>query len=116
MARPKKVTESEDPHRNLFHNKEGGLELSRLVEQLIPSIVIGVIVTFANFKVIESQVGDLRKELERASLADVERQRQLQNQSEKLAGLNAQISGFLSQQVAVNAGLDARMIYMERRR
>ena len=104
------------PHRQMFHTSNGGVDFARLVEQLVPSLMIGVLVVYANFKVMQTQVEDLRKELDRAAQSDVARQQQIQAQSEKLAGITAQITAFLGQQVTINTSMDARLTYIERLR
>ena len=90
--------------------------MSRLVEQLVPAIVIGAIVVFANYKVTEAQVGDLRGEVSQAQTETIKQQGQIQSQAEKLAGITAQISAFLGQQVQMNSAMDARVTYIERER
>jgi hypothetical protein len=77
-----------EPKRHLFHvsGRGGGIDLARLAEQLIPSLIIGCVIVFANFKVTESQVGDLKmQQLETAHQLFLQ-QSQAAQQSDKLTG------------------------------
>lgn len=92
----------------------GHFQFSRVIEQLIPSVIIGCLVVFANLKVTENQVADIRKELDRVAITEQARQQQLQQQSERLVGITAQLTAFLGQQVNINSAIDARLTYIER--
>ena len=92
------------------------MDIPRLVEQLIPAIIMGGIVIFANFKVTASQVDDLRQVMRDDQIVNARQQEQLQAQGEKLASITAQITTFLGQQVQINQAIDARMTYIERTR
>lgn len=100
--------------RSLFHRVGGGIDFSRLTEQMIPTILMGLVVIYANSKVTEYQIADIRKDMVRAEASDVQKQAWLQAQSEKLAGISAQMAGFLAQQTQLNAAMDARLTYVER--
>lgn len=106
----------DDGRRHLYHTTGGDLDLSRLIEQLIPAVVIGAFVVFANFKVTSGQVDDLRNDMHDAQVAATHQQEQIQAQAEKLAGISAQIATLLSQQVAMNTSTDARLTFLERER
>ncbi len=98
--------EDEDA-RKMYHTQKGVFDLSRLVEQLIPSIIIGAVIVYANNVVVQSQVGDLRARAER-------QEERLSSQNEKLISLNAQVASYLSQQNQLNTTMDARLTYVER--
>ena len=100
--------------RPLFHIRGGGFDVSRMIEQLIPAVVIGAIVIFANAKVTEYQVSEMRKEIDRTAATTFTQQQQLGMQSEKLATIAAQMTAFLGQQIAVNTAMDARLTFIER--
>jgi hypothetical protein len=111
---PEMATRKQEPHRRLFHTFGGGLDLSRLVEQLIPAVVIGGIVIYANTMVTSNQVGDLKAAIARSDATTKEQQQKLDTQSEKLAAISAQLTAFLGQQLQLNTSIDARMTYLER--
>lgn len=101
--------------------------LIRLFESLVPTVIVGLVVVYANFRVMQYQVDDIRKELDRAAVVDAgrqvqfreesdKRQTQLREQSEKLVGISAQMSSYLAQQTTLNAQMDARLTYVERAR
>ena len=107
--------------RGLFARTAGGFDFQRLLEQSIPAIIVGAFVIFANLKVSEYQVNQLRADMDRtaaitaksqADMAAVQMQQAVQ--SEKLTSISAQMASFLGQQVAVNAAMDARMTFLER--
>lgn len=100
--------DAETEHRKLFHNtRGGGIDLARLVEQLIPAILMGALVIYANLQVTRAQVDDVRQEV-----------RELKGsyyvQNDKLIALNAQVAAYLGQQTQLNAAMDARLTYIER--
>jgi len=103
-------------HRVLFHSRTGGIDFARLFEQLIPTCIIGALVIYANSKVTEYQVMDLRRDLDRAAITAREYATNQQLQSEKLAAITAQITAFLGQQTQLNSTMDGRMTYLERAR
>lgn len=90
--------------------------LTRVIESLVPTVIVGGLVIFANFKVMQYQVDDIRKELDRASIVEAAGQTQRREQSEKLVGIAAQMTSYLSQQTTLNAQMDARITYLERAR
>jgi uncharacterized protein (DUF2062 family) len=51
---------ADDQPRKLFRNANG-FDFQRLVEQALPSVVIGAIVVYANFRVLETQVASYAK-------------------------------------------------------
>ncbi len=103
-------------HRVLFHSRSGSFDFSRLFEQLIPTVIIGGLVIWANSKVTEYQVLDLRRDMDRAAIIARDYANNQQMQSEKLAAITAQITAFLGQQTQLNSTMDARMTYIERSR
>lgn len=114
MIEPQNFTlEDDDGKRPLFHKRMGGFDLQRLFEQLLPNILIGAIVVFANLKVIEYQVSEMRREIDTTTKTTANQQMQLAAVSEKLATVAAQMTAFLGQQVLANATTDARMTFME---
>jgi len=107
--------------RGLFARTAGGFDFQRLLEQSIPAIVVGAFVIFANLKVSEYQVNQLRADMDRTAAVTAKSQAdmsalQVQQaaQSERLTSISQQIASFLGQQVAVNAAMDARMTFLER--
>ncbi len=93
--------------RQLFHKKSGGIDLSRLFEQLLPTLIVGAFVVYANYRVMEGQVADIRMRVDKT-------EEKVSGQNEKLIALNAQIAAYLGQQTQLNAAMDARMTYLER--
>lgn len=102
--------------RSLFHTRLGGFDLSRLLEQLIPAVIIGAVVIYATSKVMEYQIGILQRDMDRSTAVVQQTQTQSQQQSEKLAAITAQIAAYLGQQTALNSAIDARVTYLERER
>ncbi len=100
----------------MFHSRSGSFDFSRLFEQLIPTVIIGGLVIWANSKVTEYQVLDLRRDMDRAAIIARDYANNQQMQSEKLAAITAQITAFLGQQTQLNSTMDARMTYIERSR
>ncbi len=115
-ATVKTDVEGAEGHRVLFHSRSGGIDFARLFEQLIPTVIIGALVIYANSKVTEYQVTDLRRDLDRAAASARDYANNQQQQSEKLAAITAQITAFLGQQTQLNTSMDARMTYLERSR
>ncbi len=115
-ATVKTDVEGAEGHRVLFHTRNGGLDFARLFEQLIPSVIIGGLVIYANSKVTEYQVMDLRRDMDRAALTARDYAINQQTQSKELAAITAQITAFLGQQTQLNTAMDARMTYLERTR
>ncbi len=113
-ATVKTDVEEAEGHRVLFHTRNGGLDFARLFEQLIPSVIIGGLVIYANSKVTEYQVMDLRRDMDRAALTARDYAINQQTQSKELAAITAQITAFLGQQTQLNTAMDARMTYLER--
>lgn len=113
---PANPVQEDAPKRQLFHTTGGAVDVSRLVEQAIPAVIVGAFVILANSKVTESQVGDLRADLREAQQVASEQQKQIASQSEKLAGITAQIATFLGQQVQINSTMESRITYIERER
>lgn len=94
--------------RALFHKSHGGgVDLARLFEQLLPTIVVGLIVIYANSLVTKSQVEDVRVEVR-----ELKDKYSLNN--DKLIVLNERIASYLERQNTLNAAMDARMTYLER--
>lgn len=106
-------TENE-PQRKLFHTTGGGIDFSRMVEAAAPNLIVGIIVIFATTKVLESQIGDLKdaRAIDRAAVISM--QQQLTDLAIKQAGISAQTTLFLGQQVSINSTLDSRLTFMER--
>lgn len=104
------------PSRQLFHTMRGGFDLSRLVEQMIPTVLMGIVVIYANSLVTAVQINTLKEQVTHSDDARVSLQANLQQTNVELAKLNAQVVAFLGQQVTMNAGMDARLTYLERSR
>lgn len=100
------MTEDEQ-HRRWFHTTNGSFDLVRLVENLVPAAIIGMIVIYSNSIVTQSQVRELSTRLERT-------EDKVTSQNERLIGLNAQVTAYLGQQTQLNVQMDARMTYLER--
>jgi len=100
-------TDGNGEARRLFHRTAGGIDFARLLEQLIPSIIIGLIVIYANSLVMQNQVSELKLRQDRI-------EDKVTSQNEKLIALNAQVAAYLGQQTQLNAAVDARMTYLER--
>jgi hypothetical protein len=102
-----------DQPRKLFRNASG-FDFQRLLEQSLPSIIIGAIVVYANFRVLETQVASLREEMARqASDVRISTAAQ-QNTSERLTAVTERVASFLGQQVQFNGSVDSRITYLER--
>jgi hypothetical protein len=104
---------ADDQPRKLFRNANG-FDFQRLVEQALPSVVIGAIVVYANFRVLEAQVASIREEMARqASEVRVSTAAQ-SNTSERLTAVSERVASFLGQQVQFNSSVDSRITYLER--
>lgn len=107
--------------RNLFTRVTGGIDFQRLFEQLIPAIIVGAFVAFANAKVTESEVGELTKKID-ATTADTRvQQAQLAAQAvmsaaqqERLTAIAEKMTSYIGQQTAINANINDRLTYIER--
>ncbi len=110
------MTTKKPVHRNrlLFHTVGGHVDFSRLVEQSIPTLVMGVIVIYANSLVSGAQIINLKEQVEKGEAARIAIFTQLQATNVELAKLNAQVVAFLGQQNSLNAAMDARLTYIER--
>ena len=104
------------PQRTLFHRLGGGFDIARLVEQMIPTIVMGIIVIYANSLVSSAQISTLKEQANRTDGVLATLQSGLNSTNVETARLNAQVVAFLGQQVSLNAAMDARLTYLERAR
>ena len=104
------------PPRTLFHTVRGAIDFSRLFEQMIPTVLMGLIVIYGNSLVSGSQVANLKEQFDHSEAARASMQTQLQSANIEMAKLNAQVVAFLGQQVTLNAAMDARLTYLERSR
>jgi len=104
------------PPRSLFHTLGGGFDISRLIEQMIPTVLMGIVVIYANSLVSSAQINNLKEQVTHSDEARVSMQTNLQQTNVELAKLNAQVVAFLGQQVTMNAAMDARVTYLERSR
>jgi precorrin-4 methylase len=104
------------PPRSLFHTLGGGIDISRLVEQMIPTVVMGIVVIYANSLVSSAQISTLKDQANRTDSVLSVLQAGLNSTNVETARLNAQVVAFLGQQVALNAAMDARLTYLERAR
>jgi len=118
---PNSQPENDDVERQWFGRSTGGFDYQRLIEQSVPAIVVGAFVIFANIKVSEYQVNQLRSDMDRTAAVTAKSQAdmaalQVQQaaQSERLTSISQQIASFLGQQVTVNAAMDARLTFLER--
>lgn len=100
--------------RRAFHTWGGNVDFSRILENLAPTVIVGLIVIYANSKVTQTQVDDIKRDV--SSLKDqlTSQNEKLTNQNEKLITLNAQVAAYLGQQTQLNAATDARLTYLER--
>jgi len=104
------------PPRSLFHTLGGGFDFSRLIEQMIPTVVMGIVIIYANSLVSSSQISGLKEQANRTDAVLSVLQNGLNSTNVETARLNAQVVAFLGQQVALNAAMDARLTYLERSR
>lgn len=112
---PKTVTRIEDDtDRKLFHNRQGNLDISRLVEQLIPLAIVGGVVVYANSLVTQSQVGESKTRIEalERELREVRSEQRTTNAT--VVGLLAKIDAYLGQQTTLNQAMDQRILFLER--
>lgn len=110
-----------DGKRSLFSRATGGIDYQRLIEQMIPAVIVGTFIAFANAKVTEYQVGELTKKIDTTETETRTTQSQLvtqtilaAQQSERLTSIAAQMSLYLGQQTTINTAIDARLTFMER--
>jgi hypothetical protein len=103
------------PSQSIFTGgREGGFHWSRLVEQLVPLAIVGGLTVYANGVVTTTKVDDLKSQITILTASTQAQQQQLQQQSRELAGITAQLQGFIGVQTTINATMDARATYLER--
>lgn len=93
----------------------GGVDFSRLMEQLIPTVAVGAFVLYGNAQIVSNQVAELRKDMDRTVQYQQSLQIQNNSQSLELTRIAAQLTAFVEQQNKLNSTMDSRMTYLERK-
>jgi hypothetical protein len=113
--RPKpQMATSRPVERKLFHNREGQVDFQRMLEQLIPSVLIGAVVVYANNLVTQSQVADLRADVAIIKSELRGTNSTMSTQNNDIVRLQSSMTAYLGQQTTLNAAMDARLTYLER--
>lgn len=95
-------------------SKVFGFDFSKLMEHWGPTVLVGVIVVYANSAVTQAQMTELRNQVSDLRTQVFRLDDKVSEQNGKLIGLNAQVASYLGQQTQLNTAMDTRMTYLER--
>lgn len=111
---------TDESTRGMFRNVDGRIQVGRIMENIIPGLVIGCFVVFATFKVMESDVNALKSgQLSQAkTLDDIGKElkstvAQAAADRSEIVKLQAQMTAYVGQQVSMNQSMDTRMARIE---
>lgn len=107
-------SEPVEPQRKAFHTWGGSIDFSRIFENLVPTVLVGLAVISANSLVTQKQVEDIKTEVKSLQSQLAAQGDKMTGQNEKLIALQAQVVTYLGQQTQLNASIDARLTYLER--